>query len=241
MRDLTRARDDAISDLKDVQFRLKALLLHHAIRSTGRATWGPAHLRWLSAVVCPTPTQHIGFQEYVRAVQEHTARRPRLEQALPEYVQAWRLSPVGEALPALRGVPCTVAVTLRAAMGALTRFDTPRALMQCLGLPPSEYSSGAQRRQGAITTAGNTHARRVRIAGAWAYRYAAKVSRPLPLRLDTQPTIIQDISGKAPVRLCNRDRRLMARGKHAKSVTVAMARELAGCRSAMAREGPIIP
>jgi transposase len=55
MRDLTRAREDARSDLKDATFRLKAFLLRHAIRYTGRATWNPAHLRWLSEVVCPTP------------------------------------------------------------------------------------------------------------------------------------------------------------------------------------------
>jgi transposase len=241
MRDLTRARADAISDRKDAQFRLKAFLLRHDIRYTGRANWGPAHLRWLSAVVCPTPTQQIVLQEYGRAVQEHTERLHRLEHELHEHVQAWRVSPVVEALQALRGVPCTVAVTLRAAMGDLTRFDTPRELRQFLGLPPSEYSAGAQRRQGSITQAGNTHARRVLVEGAWASRYPAKVSRHLPLRRETQPKILQDISWKAQVRLCNRARRLVARGTHANLVTVAMARELAGFLWAIAREVPIIP
>jgi transposase len=146
MRDLTRAREDAISDRKDAKFRLKALLLRHASRDTGRATWGPAHLRWLSEVVCPTPTQQIVFPAYARAGQEHTERLQRLEQELHEHVQAWRLSPVVEALQALRGVPCTVAVTLVADMGDLTRFDTPRELMKFLGLIPSESSAGEQRR-----------------------------------------------------------------------------------------------
>jgi len=241
MRDLTRAREDAISDCKDAKFRLKAFVLRHDIRSTGRANWGPAHLRWLSEVVCPTPTPQIVFQEYVRAVQEHTERLQRLEHELHEHVQAWRLYPVVEALQAWRGVPCTVAVTLIAALGDLTRCDTPRALMQFLGLPPSEYSSGAQRRQGSMTKAGNPHARRVLVEGAWASRSPAKVSRHLQLRLETQPTIIQDIRGKAQGRLCNRYRCLVARGKHATIVTVAMARELAGCMWAIAREVPIIP
>jgi transposase len=53
--------------------------------------------------------------------------------------------------------------------------------MKCLGLMPSEYSSGVQRRQGAITKAGNTHARRVLVEGAWADRDPAKVSRHLQL------------------------------------------------------------
>jgi transposase len=68
IRDLTRAREDTLSDLKDAKFRLKAFLLRHDIRYTGRATWNPAHLRWLSEVVCPTPAQHIVFQEYGRRI-----------------------------------------------------------------------------------------------------------------------------------------------------------------------------
>jgi transposase len=125
IRDLTRAREDALSDLKDAKFRLKAFLLRHDIRYTGRATWNPAHLRWLSEVVCPTPAQQIVFQEYVRAVTEHTERLQRLEQELQERVKAWRLNPVVEALQALRGVQFTVAVTTVAELGDLTRFDTP--------------------------------------------------------------------------------------------------------------------
>jgi transposase len=62
MRNLCRAREEAIHDLQVAKFRLKAFLLRQDIRYTGQATWGPAHLRWLSAVVCPTPAQQIVFQ-----------------------------------------------------------------------------------------------------------------------------------------------------------------------------------
>src|SRR5215510_6809209 len=240
IRDLTRVREDTLSDLKAAKFRLKAFLLRHDIRYTGRANWSPAHLRWLSEVVCPTPAQQIVFQEYVRAVNEHTERLQRLEHELPEQVKSWRLHPVVDALQALRGVQFTAAVTMVAEIGDLTRFDTPRELMKFLGLIPSEYSSGDQRRQGAITKAGNTHARRVLVEGAWAYRYPAKVSRHLQLRLEKQPKVIQDSSWQAQVRLCKRYRRLVARGKHANVVTVAIARELIGFMWAIAQAVPIV-
>src|SRR5882724_2098358 len=187
IRDLCRARADAIRALKTAKFRLNAFLLRQDIRDTGRATWGPAHRRWLSEVVCPTPAQQMVFQEYVRAVTEHTERLQRLEQALHEPVNTWRLQPVVEALQGLRGVQCTVAVTLVAELGDLTRFDNPRQLMSDLGLIPSESSSGDRRRQGGLTKAGNTHARRALIDGAWAYRSPAKVSRHLQWRLETLP------------------------------------------------------
>src|SRR5215510_6834975 len=87
-----------------------------------------------------------------------------------------------------------------AEIGDLTRFESPRELMKCLGLIPSEYTSAERRRQGVMTKAGHTHARRALVEGAWAYRYPAKVSRHLPLRFETQPTIIQDIRWKAQVR-----------------------------------------
>jgi transposase len=241
IRDLTRAREDAINDLKAAKFRLNAFLLRHDIRYTGRATWSPAHLRWLSEVVCPTPAQHIVFQAYVRAVTEHTQRLQRLEQELHEQVKAWRLNPVVEALQALRGVQFTVAVTMVAELGDLTRFDNPRQLMKFLGLIPSEYSTGERRRQGSITKAGHSHARRVLVEGAWAYRYPAKVSRHVQLRLEQHPKAIQDISWKAQVRLCKRYRRLMARGKHANQVVVAIARELIGFMWAIAQQVPVPP
>jgi transposase len=241
IRDLSRAREDAVRDLKAAKFRLKAFLLRHDIRYMGRATWGPAHLRWLSEVVCPTPAQQLVFQEYIRAVTEHTERLESLEQELQEQVKSWRLSPVVAALQALHGVQFTVAVTMVAELGDLTRFDNPRELMKFLGLIPSEYSTGERRRQGSITKAGNTHARRALVEGAWAYCYPAKVSRHLQLRLEKQPKAIQDISWKAQVRLCKRYRRLIARGKHANQVVVAIARERVGFMWAIAKQVPVTP
>jgi len=241
LRDLCRAREDALRDLKTAKFRLKAFLLRHDIRYTGRATWGPAHLRWLSEVVCPTPAQQIVFQEYLRAVTDHTERLARLEQELTEQVQTWRLAPVVDALQALRGVQCTVAVTTVAERGDLTRFENPRQLMNYLGLTPSEYSTGERRRQGGITKTGNSHARRALVEGAWAYRYPAKVRRHLQLRLEKVSKPIQNISWKAPLRLCKRYRQLSARGKNANQVVVAIARERSACMWAIAQEVALTP
>jgi transposase len=179
MRDLCRAREETIRALTAAQCQLKALLLRHDIRSTGRATWRPAHLRWLSEGVCPTPAQQSVFQAYVRAVTDHTARLARLEQALTEHVQTWRLAPVVDALQALRGVQGTVAGTTVAARGDLTRCDNPRQLMHALGFTPSEYATGERRQQGGSPKTGNSQARRALVDGAWAYRYPAKIRRHL--------------------------------------------------------------
>jgi transposase len=237
LRDRTRAREEAISALPDATVRLKACLLRPDIRSVGRANGGPAHLRWLADVVCPTPVQHIVLQDDVRAVSEPHERLHRLEPARQEPVTAWRLSPVVEALQALRGVPGPVAVPLGAAMGERPRFASPPELRKLLGLLPSEYASGAQRRQGASTQAGTTQARRVLGEGAGASRSPATVSRHVPLRLEKHPTVVQDIRGNAPGRRGKRPRRLGSRGHQATGVTVAMARALTGRMWARAQEG----
>lgn len=241
LRDLSRGRNDAMQDLKRSKRRLKSFLLRQDIRYEGRATWNAAHLRWLASVVCPTPPQQIVFQEYLRAVTEQQERRERVERELHAAVKSWRLYPVVEAIQALRGVELTGAVILLTELGDLTRFDNPRQLMGYLGLIPSEYTSGDRRRQGGITKAGNSHARRALVEGAWAYRYPAKVSRHLQLRLEKLPAEIQTISWKAQVRLCKRYRQLTARGKHVNQVVVAIAREMAAFAWAIARLVPVAP
>jgi transposase len=241
IRDLSRARADRLRDLNAAQSRLNALLLRQDMRDTGQAHWRPAHLRWLAEVVCPTPTQQIVFHEYVRAVTAHTERLQRLEQALQERVKTGRLAPVVEALQALRGGQCTVAVTTVAELGDRTRVTNPQQLMSSLGLTPAAYSRGPRRSQGGLTKSGHHHARRALIAGAWAYHYPAKVSCHLPWRLEQRPKPIQDLRWQAQVRLCQRSRPLMARGKHAHQVVVAMARAWVACMWAMARDMTLPP
>jgi transposase len=241
MRDRSRAREETSSARTDATCRLNAFWRRHEIRYGGRAHGNPAHRRWRSAVVCPTPAPPSVFHADVRAVTAHTERLQRLAQARHDHAKAWRLHPVVEALQARRGVPCTGAVTMVAAIGDLSRCATPRALLKCLGLIPAAYSSGERRQQGSLTTAGNTQARRALGEGAWASRDPATVSRHLQRRLETQPKIIQDLSWKAQLRLCQRDRQRVARGTHATVVTVAIARELAGFMGAMATEVPVIP
>lgn len=132
-----------------------------------------------------------------------------------------------------------VAISTVAELGDLTRFENPRQLMSYLGLTPSEYSSGNTRRLGGITKAGNAHARRALIEGAWAYPYNAKISRQIQQRQEGLPQTVCDIAWKAQVRLCKRYRRLVAKGKNPNVVVVAIARELAGFMWAIAWAMPL--
>jgi transposase len=137
LRDRSRARAERLRDLNAAQSRLNAVLLRQDMRDTGQAHGRPAHLRGRAEVVCPTPAPQLVFPEDVRAVTEPTERLQRREPALQARVNTWRLAPVVEALQALRGVQCTVAVTTVAERGDLTRLTHPTPLMRDLGLTPS--------------------------------------------------------------------------------------------------------
>ena len=236
IRDLSRSREAARDDLNRARQRLKSFLLRHDVRYEGQARWSPAHLRWLASIVMPTPAAQFAFQEYVNTISARTARLQRIEAELFDQARNWRLYPVVEALQALRGVQFTVAITLVCELGDIHRFDNPRQLMCYLGLTPSEHSSGERRRLSSITKAGNGHARKALIEAAKAYRYKAKVSPAIQKRQQHLPLPIQEIAWKAQVRLCARHRALGARGKHANTVTAAIARELAAFTWAIARE-----
>jgi transposase len=132
IRALCRVRENALHDLQAAKLRLKAFRLRQDLRDTGRATWSPAPLRWLSEVLWPTPAQHLVFQEDVRAVPEHSQRLSRLEQERTAQGQTGRLPPVVDARQALRGVQCTVAGTTVAERGDRTRVAPPRQLLRSL-------------------------------------------------------------------------------------------------------------
>jgi transposase len=236
MRDLTRAREDAVKALKTARHQLNAFLLRYGQRYPGKASWTPSHLRWLSDVTLPHPSQQIVLQEYIHTVVACAERTARLTDQIMKLLPDWRMFPVVKALQALRGVAPIVATTTVAEIGDLSRFANPRQLMAYLGLVPSEDSSGESTHRGSITKTGNGHVRRVLVEAAHAYGFPARVSRHLLKRHEGVPQPVLDIAWKAQVRLCGKFRRLMARGKLKNKVVTAIARELSGFMWAIARE-----
>ena len=120
------------------------------------------------------------------------------------------------------------AVVILAELGDLRRFDNPGQLMGYLGLVPSEDSSGPRRRQGAVTCAGNTHARRILVQSAWCYRLPARQTAHLKRKAKNASGEARAIGWRAQRRLCGRYRHLIEAGKNQKVVCVAIARELVG-------------
>lgn len=236
VRDLVRAREDAVREQRNARHRLKALLLRNGITYAGKAAWTPAHLRWLAALKLPLPAQQIGFQEYLYSITESGARIGRLEQALRDQLPHWPLRPHVQALMALRGVQLIAAMTVVAELQDFTRFAHPRQLMAYVGLVPGEHSSGSKRRQGSINKAGNSAARRMLVEIAWQYLHGPRVSPIIARRHAQLPAAITDIAWAAQLRLNAKFKRLLARKVMKTKAVVAVARELVGFIWAIARQ-----
>jgi transposase len=237
VRDLVRAREDAVRECRNARHRLKALLLRNGIGYAGKSAWTAAHLRWLATLKMAHAAQQIGFQEYLHAITEATARIARLDQALRDALPDWTLRPLVQALQALRGVQLIAAMTLVAELQDFARFANARQLMSYVGLVPGEHSSGPKRRQGSITKAGNSAARRMLVEVAWHYQHAPRVSAIIATRQDPLlPKAITDIAWAAQLRLHAKFKRLLARRVMKTKAVVALARELAGFVWAIGRE-----
>lgn len=236
VRDLSRAREVAMKDLKDAKYQLKAMLLRNNINCKTKDNWSVPHLRWLTELVLPHPAQQIVLQEAIQTITERMRRIERLDNELTHQVTSWRYYPVVKAVQAMRGVRLLVATGVVAELGDLNRFDHPRKLMSYVGLVSSEHSSGGKRRLGAITKCGNGRARRLLIEGAHSYRFSANISTDLQKRQEGLPKPIIDIAWQAQLRLCRRYQRLMHKGKHYNVVVTAIAREMIAYIWAISRE-----
>ena len=237
MRDLTRARETAMMDLRSKRQQVSAFLLRQGRPyPEGKRTWTKTHMNWLASQKLEHPEQRIVFEEMMLAVRQAQERMDRLEQAIRTAVPDWSLAEVVTALMAMRGLDMISATTFLAEIGDLSRFQSPRELMAYLGLVPSEDSTGDTIKRGPITKAGNRRARRMLVECAWSYQHPPRVGQEKQEKVAAAPRAAREIAWKAQCRLHGRYRALIRRGKRKTVAITAVAREFAGFIWAISRE-----
>jgi transposase len=228
IRDLCRARTDAVEDRRCARHQLKALLLRHGYRYGGGSAWSAAHMRYLRELVLPHPAMKVILEEYLVTIDAAHERIARTEAAMRDLLPSWRLEKAVRALTAFKGFQTVAAMILVSELGEIHRFAHPRQVMAYLGLVPSESTSSSKRRQGGITKCGNPHARWILIECAQHYATPPKVSKELAVRQKSQPREVLATSWRAQNRLHHRFTRLIARKLQRNKAVVAVARELCG-------------
>jgi transposase len=225
-RDLVRAREDARGDLMRARHRLSKLLLRRGMVYDATA-WTRAHDAWLRRHRLHSGPLGIVFDECYGRMLDAKTRRDALDKAITELAGAPPYADVVERLVCLRGVSTLTAFALTVELGDWHRFR-PTSLGPFLGLTPSENSSGERRRQGAITKAGNSHARRLLVEAAWHQRRPPRLSVTLERRRTGKSLAVRAQADRSARRLHGRWHALESRGKPRTIVVIAVARELAG-------------
>jgi transposase len=237
IRNLVRARTAAVKDVGLKKRQVSAFLLRHSRIFPRQKNWGARYRGWLQAQGFEHPADQIVLQESIEAVRVAEERLVRLERAIEEFLPAWSLAPLVEALQALRGgVDLVTAVTFVVEVGDIRRFANPRQLMGYLGLVPGERSTGETVRRGSITKMGNARVRHLLVESAWTYRHPPRVGKAKLAKLERVSPRVREIAWKAQSRLTARYRALTARGKKTTVTCTAIARELAAFMWAVARE-----
>lgn len=228
IRDLCRARVDAVDDLRRAKNRLLGMLRRLGHRYAGGATWSEAHMRYLRKLQMPYASHAIILEEIIQQIGQLQERIARIEHHMELQCAAWTRKPLVDAVMALRGFRIIAAMMVVSEIGDFVRFTHPKQLMSYLGLAPGEYSSGGKQKQGAITKCGNSHLRWLMVECATHYRLDPKVSPRLSKRQEGQPRWVKDLSWKAQNRLHGRYKTLQQRLMHYNKIKVAIARELTG-------------
>src|SRR6201990_1462026 len=108
MRDLTRARETAMLDLRTKRQHVSAFLLRlgrpYPESKKTKKTWTRAHLSWIAGQKLEHPQQRLVLEEMMLAIRQAQERLARLEQAIAAAVAEWSLAPVVTALMAMRGI-----------------------------------------------------------------------------------------------------------------------------------------
>ena len=237
MRDLTRARETAVIDLRSKRQQVSAFLLRQGRwYPTTKKTWSKVHMEWLASQKFEQPERSIVFEEMMFAIRQAQERVERVEQAIRAAVPDWSLAKVVPALMALRGIDLISSAGLLAELGDLSRFQTAPQVMGYLGMGCSEHSTGDTIKRGPISKSGNRRARRILVECAWSYRYPPRLGIVKQQKVAAAPPKVREIAWKAQCRLNRRYRALIRRGKPKTVAITAVARELAGFVWAVAGE-----
>jgi transposase len=231
LRDLVRCREDIRGDLMRARHRLGKFLLRREIYYEGPASaWTRKHRPWPASLRFGDRASQLTMADHLHAHDVLLARRDRIEAELEQLAAGSPWTETIGRLRCLRGIDALSALGLCAEVDAFDRFEHPDSLSAYLGIVPCEHTTGSQRRQGSISKAGSTHARRLPIEAAYHYQRHPAIGQTLERRQRGQSAQTVNIAWRAQRRLNARWRQLKhARKKPNGVVAVAIARELAGC------------
>ena len=233
LRDLTRARHDAVKAAKRSKQQASSLLTRYGYvwgekTPTGRLarTWTEKHVSWMNAAKFDQPATKQTFDLYVQNATEDIERVKNLTMLCLAEAEKPDVKPYIDALTRLRCVDAMVALAFLAAMGDFERFENGRSVSSYFGLTPKRSDSGEKTgRNGKITKAGDTLCRLLLTEGVCGIGAAKTNVKKLKKGQAVSPQV------EAEAKKCNARNRaryahLVESGKHANVAKIAVSSEL---------------
>lgn len=223
VRELIRFRNNLKKDHKVKKQQLKSLLLRFNLVYEGKTSWTKTHYRWISSQVFPSPEIGRIRDRYICEIEHFERELSSLEKEMEIEAENPLYKEKVEKLVLFRGVGLLTALSFCCEIGDFRRFATAPAFMSFLGLVPSEYSSGNRIIHGRITKTGNKLLRKLLVESSW--HYSSKNRRIHPEEDSDKYHIY---AKQADERLNRKRSKMLYMNKGKNTITVAIAREMAG-------------
>jgi len=134
VRDLCRARVDAIDDRRRAKTRLLAMLRRLGFNYSGKTTWNDAHKRYLRDLSLPFPAHRVILEELIGQIDQLDARIARYESHMESLYANWRCKPIVDAVMGFKGFQMIAAMMIVSEVGDFVRFTHPMMVMMFMFL-----------------------------------------------------------------------------------------------------------
>jgi len=183
-RELTRTREQLVSQRTATCNRIKSKLLYHGIEVPDEinATWsndfldwledGPSGNRWLDVSIEVLTANYRELSEHIRRLEVELKKlacceAKQVESEPPDGEERFGFAGWVELLKTVPGIGLLSAMILVLELGDIRRFETAEKFASFLGLVPGEWSSGQTQLKGSLTRWGNRRARTVLVEASW--------------------------------------------------------------------------
>jgi transposase len=145
LRRLVRYRQTLVDDRRDVKLRIRALLREKRLKCPlATSPWTKAWIAWVKSELSWSEDDRWLIEQHFERLAQLTAQVAAAEKRLAERTVD---DPLVKKLLTLEGVGLITAVTLRAEIGRVDRFQNGKQMARYCGLTPRNASSGQRGRR----------------------------------------------------------------------------------------------
>lgn len=169
-RSVVRYRHRLGRDLTRAKARIKSFLHKFGIpipAELQRSKWTKALLLWLKSVSLPYPSANLALNRMIQQVEYFKLQILESSRELRNMLRSERYNQQALLLMSAPGIGALTALTMLTEIGDISRFDTFYRFNSFIGLCPTEFSSGENKRTGPLTPRKHSMLRSLMIEAAW--------------------------------------------------------------------------